>query len=338
MRALPPPPKGARVFEMMRLAKPVLAANMDDAALVAAARDEEHLAILRALAPRSGIFLPMRARGHSIGMVWLFTCDGRERFGPSDVGFAEDLVARAALALDNARLYEQAQRAVHLRDDFLLIASHELKTPLTALKLQLASMRGVARTGAPDGLLARKLDKAERQVDRLTKLVNELLDVSQIAGDRLHLVPEPMDLAETTREITAAMAAEFARSGSALHLRADGAVTGTWDRFRVEQAIINLLANAIKYGEGKPIELEVHRQDSLARLVVKDHGIGIDAEAQRRIFDKFERAVSIRHFGGLGLGLWIVREFLEASGGTIRVESAPREGSTFIVELPCDRS
>jgi signal transduction histidine kinase len=311
---------------------------MTDEMLVGAARDADHLAILRGLAPTSGMTLSMKARGRSIGILWLYVCEGRPPYDATDLAFAEDLTARAALAVDNARLYEHAQEAVRLRDDFLLIASHELKTPLTALKLQLATIRSQLRAEGKAEALGPRMDKVDRQVDRLTKLVNQLLDVSQIAGDRVHLMPEAMDLAETVRDVADAMAGEAGKSGSEIVLSADGPVDGQWDRFSVEQAIINLLANAIKYGNGKPIDVTVDRDGSRARLVVRDHGIGIDIDAQRRIFDRFERAVSIRHFGGLGLGLWIVREILEASGGSIRVESAPNEGSTFIMELPCDPS
>jgi signal transduction histidine kinase len=114
-------------------------------------------------------------------------------------------------------------------------------------------------------------------------------------------------------------------------------VTGNWDRLRLEQVVTNLISNAIKYGPRKPIELRIEQSDGTARLTVRDQGIGISEHDQARVFEPFERAVSVRHYGGFGLGLWITRKIVEAHGGAIRVQSRPGEGSTFVVELPSDR-
>jgi len=243
----------------------------------------------------------------------------------------EDLeCARATLAEVNRDLAQ----AVHVRDSFISMASHELRTPLNTLRLQLGLMRRQPRTepSAPRGEWLKIL---ENQVFRLTRLINSLLDVSRIAAGRLAIEPEAdVDLAAVVREVAEQFDTELRRAGCALSLRADAPVLGRWDQTRLDGVVTNLLSNGIKYGSGKPIEIVVEGDDETARLRVQDHGIGIAPEDQARIFERFERGVSERHVGGLGLGLWIAREFVEALGGRIRVESRVGEGSTFTVELP----
>ena len=163
--------------------------------------------------------------------------------------------------------------------------------------------------------------------------MNELLDVSRMRLGKLELRYEELDLAEVAREAVAHLQEELARSGSLLRVSLSAA-PGRWDRTRLEQVITNLLVNAAKFGEGKPITLEVSTHGDRARVRVSDRGIGISEEHQSRVFDRFERAVPTHHFGGLGLGLYIVRQIAEAHGGEVRVESAPGSGATFTVELP----
>jgi signal transduction histidine kinase len=251
--------------------------------------------------------------------------DGAER------AFVATLADQCAQALDRARLYTEARDAVRLRDDFLSIASHELNTPLTSLKLALAHLG--RRAFEPD-TASRLLGTAERQVTRLNSLVNELLDVSRITAGKLKLDPEDIDLVAAVAEVVSRLSVDVQRSGSELTVESDGPVIGRWDPLRIDQVATNLLSNAIKFGEGRPIRVRVSAEGNRARLVVKDAGIGIAPEEQARIFERFERAVATPHFGGFGLGLWIVRQIVEAMAGEIRVESAPGEGSTFTVELP----
>jgi len=164
--------------------------------------------------------------------------------------------------------------------------------------------------------------------------VSELLDVSRISGGRLHIEPERFDLAKLADETIERMSDEARRAGSRISFRAERPSFGSWDRMRMDQVLTNLLTNAIKYGSGNPIEVELASYGASARLIVRDHGIGIAPEHQRRIFERFERAASARHYGGFGLGLWIARQIVQASGGAIAVESTPGVGSTFIVDLP----
>ncbi len=227
-----------------------------------------------------------------------------------------------------------AENAVRLRDEFLAIASHELRTPLTPLRLQLqATIRQLRRGEIGMKDVEARLEAALRQTERIATLVNDLLEVSRISMGRLTLHPETMDLAEAAREVLERHEPEARNVGCALSLRAESAV-GTWDKLRIDEVLTNLLANAIKYGAGQSVEVAVERADVTARLTVRDHGIGIPREDQERIFDRFERAVSVRSYGGMGLGLYVVRQIVVAHGGNIRVQSAPGQGSTFTVELP----
>jgi signal transduction histidine kinase len=253
------------------------------------------------------------------------------------VRLAEEVAHRAALAVDNARLYRDAQEAVRLRDEFLSVASHELKTPLTPLSLKLTA---VARELKPNGVDAqaqrvlRHLEQAHRQVQRLSTLINALLDVSNLSRGELVLHPEEMDLGAVLREVVAGLASEAARGGTEVRLEGPERVRGCWDRLRLEQIVTHLLSNAIRFGAGRPIRARLEQEDGKVRLVVHDEGIGIALEDQERIFGKFERAVSGRYYGGLGLGLYMTRSLVEAMGGSIRVESQPSEGATFTLELP----
>jgi signal transduction histidine kinase len=234
---------------------------------------------------------------------------------------------------------QHLQDAISARDEFLSIASHELKTPLTALGLRLQAM-GRVIAADPDSALARRygrdVDGMRRQVTRLAELVDGLLDVSRISTGRLKLAVEPVDLAALVQELAARFEAEAERVGCALDVAVTGPCVGSWDRMRLEQVASNLLSNALKYGAGHPVHLHVEGVDGHARLRVRDEGIGISVDAHRRIFHKFERAVSERHYGGLGLGLYVARTLVEAMGGTIRVESEPGLGATFTVELPLE--
>jgi signal transduction histidine kinase len=232
-------------------------------------------------------------------------------------------------ALDDLKL------AVKARDEFLSIASHEIKTPLTALDLQVASALRLVRGGSVDGQrLTAKLEKAERQIDRLTGLVNNLLDVTRITSGGLTVEKRTTDLTEIVRERVARARELHAEGATAIIVQAHGPVVGFWDPILLDAVVGNLLSNALKFGADKPVEVTVSAEADVARLIVEDHGIGIDASDQARIFERFERAVPMRHFGGFGIGLWIARLATEAHGGRILVSSTPGTGSTFVIELP----
>ena len=248
----------------------------------------------------------------------------------------------------------ELEEAVRVRQDFLSIAGHELKTPLTSLLLNIQSIDKTlaqprARAAASDaGGSASVLDQdvrlgerwraLQRQVGRLNGLIDQLLDVSRLAAGKLTLELEPLDLSEVVRGVVNRSGASSAESRVSLDLpdptNPATSVYGNWDRLRVEQVVTNLVSNAAKYGGDHPVTVTVRRQDDDVTIAVHDDGIGIAPEALERIFDRFERAVSVRHYGGLGLGLWIVRQLVEAMGGTVNVESTLGQGSTFTVRLP----
>jgi PAS domain S-box-containing protein len=250
--------------------------------------------------------------------------------------FSEEITALHEAAHRLEQLYAEAQEAIRLRDDFLSIASHELRTPLTALQLQLQMMRHqlAKRPAEADDAFPRKLEMSTRQVERLTRLVDDLLDVSRISRGTLTLKLEEVDLCEVAREVVERLAPQAQVSGCVISFASPPALMGTWDRLRIEQVLGNLLVNAIKYGAGKAIEVEIEGRDSTVRLSVRDHGIGIGPEDVGRIFGRFERAVSSRNYGGLGLGLYISQQIVDAHGGAIEVESAPGGGSRFTVTVP----
>ncbi len=239
---------------------------------------------------------------------------------------------------ERERLYREAQEAILARDEFLSIASHELKTPLTALQLQLQMLLRSASKGGlskltPERLL-NKLQLADQQTERLAVLINDLLDVARIRTGRIDIRLEEIDLAQVVRDVLARFEEQIAQAGCTVTLHANEPIVACWDRSRLEQVVTNLLSNAIKYGPGKPVEINILGDNMQAQLIVRDHGIGIAPEHLERIFVRFERAVSANHYGGLGLGLYIVRQIVEALGGSIHVASDYGAGATFTVTLP----
>ncbi len=296
---------------------------------IAAGEPERHLAVAR----REGRFQQegwrVRKDGSrfwaSVVITALFDADGRL------LGFA-----KVARDMTEARRHEQAlEQAIRARDEFLQVASHELKTPLTTLLIQLDTLkRTIESAGALTDSLSDSMDLATRQSVRLSRLIDSLLDVTRISGGRLVLEPVPFDFAEMLREMIDRLQVEARRLPAKLTLDAPASVPGTWDRLRVEQLVSNLLSNALKYGLGNPVTVELRDLGDRIQLSVTDGGIGIEPEFLQRIFDRFERAVSYRHYGGLGLGLFIAREITQAHGGVISARSEPGVGSTFTVVLP----
>jgi signal transduction histidine kinase len=245
---------------------------------------------------------------------------------------------RAAAQLALKRDEEALRAALGMRDEFLSIASHELRTPLAALSLQVEGLeRTVSKRSNGSEESQRELHRAGRavaHVERLARIVDNLFDVSQITAGRLQLGRETFDLAEAVRAVASALSEQAARAGCSVTLSAPDAVTGYWDRFRIEQVITNLLTNAFKYGAGKPIEVSVQATEAVARLRVRDQGSGVAPEAVERIFDRFERFATGHHQWSLGVGLYIARQVIDAHSGVVRVEETSSSGSTFLVELP----
>jgi signal transduction histidine kinase len=260
-----------------------------------------------------------------------------------EVMLLESLAGAAAVALANAELLrdlraavKRAESALQQRDELLSVASHELKTPLTALNLAIEGLARDARRGNVT-VGERGMDRivrAEKQVHRLAALVDQLLDFSRLSLGRMAVEPSELDLAALVEEVAGRFRdLALARTGQPVGVRGVHRLQGRWDRDRLDQVITNLISNAIKYGAGKPVWISLEA-GSTARIRVHDDGIGIAAADQQRIFERFERPAASANLGGVGLGLWIARELVLAHGGSISVESTPGHGSTFTVDLP----
>lgn len=330
-----PPDRGrpTGVYQVIRSGKPELHTNIPTEMLERASVDEEHLALLQKLDMRSALIVPLVASGKPLGAMTLVWAESGHRYSQSDLDLFTELAHRAALAVENAQLYRELQQAVQVRDDFLAAAGHELKTPLAALLMHVDSMRRQLEKNIVPSNLYQRLQKASGTGLRLERLIDELLDVSRITAGRLQLEPAPMQLDELVRDVVERFVDQASSAGCTLAVRTEP-VTGTWDRARIDQVVSNLIANALKYGRGAPVEVSVGAKDKAAILRVVDHGIGVAAAEQQRIFERFERVVENRDFGGFGLGLWIARQIVATSGGSIDVSSAPGKGATFTVLLP----
>jgi two-component system, OmpR family, sensor kinase len=237
---------------------------------------------------------------------------------------------------DKDRLIEELREAVRARDEFVAIAAHELRNPMTPILMQVHTLAAAARNPRrcrPE-ILAPRFELLEHAVREFVRRSTALLDVSRVAAGNVRIELSEVDLSGVVRDVVdrATVAARMARS----RLEADlqEGVVGRWDRLALEQVAENLLSNALKFGAGKPVAVALRADGRAARLAVRDRGIGISEADRARVFGRFERAVARREHGGFGVGLWLVNQLVTAMGGTIAVEGAPGEGTTFTVMLP----
>lgn len=340
-----PPPRTAPIGanHVFRTGVPEIVKEISDELIAAAAVNEEHLSIMRELGLRSYIGVPLVARGRIFGAISFVCTDGN--YDDEHLHLALEVASRFALALDNASLYAKSQqaiaearKAVTARDEFLSIASHELNTPLTTLKLQVQMRRKIAEKKgweyfSPDRL-KKLFEDDEKQINRLVRLVDDMLDISRLTNGKYQLAPEKMDLTALVGDTLKRFAPQTRAANIEVVLDAPESVVGCWDYYRIEQVFVNLLTNAIKYGNRRPVHVSVLSKDGKAHLAVRDQGLGIAPADLDRIFRQFERAVSANEVSGLGLGLFIAKQLVDAHKGRIRVESTLGSGSTFIVELP----
>lgn len=239
---------------------------------------------------------------------------------------------------EQKRLYEKAEDAIKVRDEFMSIASHELKTPITSLKLRLQI---AARDFKPDEGKVPSIERLERlfsigtyQIERLNSLVDDLLDVSRIQSGKMSMNLECADLASLLRNSIERLKEHIASASCDLQASLQDGIWGNWDPNRIEQVVVNLVGNAVKYAPSSKIQVTLSQVQDRAVFCVHDNGPGIPDEQQKRLFQRFERAGASKNIGGLGLGLYIVRQIVEAHRGTVRVESSPGTGTSFIVDLP----
>ena len=298
-------------------------------------RDPGQVRVLRDLGVRSLLCVPIAGRSGVDAVMILVSSHAPHRYGRDEVILAQDLAARAAVSLENGRLLFEALDAVRARDDFLAVAAHELRTPLTSLLLHIQMLRqGLARDPLDLSASNRSVGAVDGQARRLSNLVDGLLDVARLGNNRMGLSFAEVDLRELLEDVVTTMAADFRGAGCRVLVTAPARAMVRWDRDRIEQVLTNLFSNAIKFGPGRPIELCASVRGQMVEISVRDHGIGVSKEDQARIFGRFERAVSTRHFGGLGLGLYITAQILRAHRGSIRVESEPGQGARFVITLP----
>jgi signal transduction histidine kinase len=285
---------------------------------------ERQIELFEALKVRSLMSVLLHARARVTGVL---TFGSRAHiYCRDDLRFAETYANQVGMLLENTRLHAEAQAALRARDEFLALAGHELRTPLTSLTYAVDLLQR--------GLVRRAADVIARQTARFSRLIDLITCASQEFDGALPLRFERLDLAELARGVTQDLADSLARAGCEVRLNADRPVTISGDRAGLEVAVSNLLTNAIKFGAGKPVEVTVGATDTTATLVVRDHGVGIPADQQGRVFERYERAVSSSHFGGLGLGLYITSKIVKAHGGDIRTDSRVGEGAAFTIELP----
>jgi signal transduction histidine kinase len=340
-------PRGAAAA--LRTGQAQVQAALTDRDLRTAARDARHLRLLRRLEPRSALIVPLVARGRRLGAL-SFTLGGLgECYGAADLAWAEDLARRAALALDNARLYGEARaaeqelrtlnaelaRAVRLRDEFLAAAAHELKTPVAGLRL--CAQLLLRRRTTADAVDPDRLDRALRTIDgqshRLARLVERLLDLARIEAGGLAIKPQPVELGPLVRAV--ARAVQQGAPRHAIAVAAAEPVNARVDPARFAQVLADLLDNAVKFSPaGGAIDVTVGTDSAGEALVaVRDHGLGVAPEERVGLFDRFHRAHG-GHLGGLGLGLHLSREIVERHGGRIAVEHPADGGTRFVVTVP----
>ncbi|HEX6127517.1 MAG TPA: PAS domain-containing sensor histidine kinase [Candidatus Limnocylindria bacterium] len=331
------PARSGAVYEMTQRRGPLLVDPVTPEMLRAQAQDAEHLAFLESLDIRSVLVVPLEARGEVLGAFTLVQSESGRRFGRGDVEVAAELGRRAGAAIDVARLVWETHENARLRDEFIAVASHDMRTPLAAIRgyAQLAG-RHVERSETPDReQLQRWLSDVDASVDRLAHLVSELLDATLVRADQ----SVPLHLEEVKLSAVAGEVLERHRPLSDRHslvlLAPKDEPTGHWDASRVARVLDNIVGNAVKFSpDGGEVVVRVGYDGARASVEVSDQGIGIAASEREKIFNPMYRGGNAEHVAGTGLGLAGSRRLVELMGGTIQVESRIGHGSTFTVWLP----
>ncbi len=330
--------KGQRhpIAVVLRTGEPWIKVDISADTVAGTVHNRDLFDTMRELGLRSAMVVPLWTQGRVLGALLLSRGDSRPRYTAGDLTLAQDLARRCALAVDNARLYQDAQQAIRARDEFLSVAAHELKTPITSLRgFAQVTIRQIQKEGSLDPIrIQRALQVIDHQSDKLTRLVVQLLDVSRIQAGRLVLYREQAELSNLVAGVVASAQAATSKHNLVLHTPASA-----WamvDPIRLEQVVTNLVDNAIKYSpEGGDIEVDLRIAEvEGVRLSVRDHGIGIPPQYRSRVFDRFYQVDDGSCAGGMGLGLYISRHIVELHGGKIEVDGPSDGGTRFVVKLP----
>jgi PAS domain S-box-containing protein len=314
--------------------KTQLVAEIPEEMLQSAAQDDEQRMALTALGPRSSLFVPLLDKDTAFGVIGFAYAESGRHYCEEDISLAEELGRRASLAVQRSNLLKQAQDALAVRNQFLSMASHELKTPLTSIKGYSYVMLRDAR-GRDDKQAIEMLEVIDEEADRMARLINELLDVSRIEHGRLRLSKEEFSLNELVYDAMARARLAAREYSFELDERVSDLPVYA-DRMRIEQVATNLLNNAVKYStESRRIDVVLQKRPGQAIVEITDHGIGIPENEQGRVFEQFFQSSKPRiHRGGLGLGLFIAKTIVSEHGGEIGFKSSEGAGSTFYFSLP----
>jgi signal transduction histidine kinase len=277
----------------------------------------------------TALAVPLRVGEKVTGALTILRTQRQER---GVLVTAEALAVRIAMAMENARLHERARDAVAARDEFIAVAAHELRGPLTALLLTAQALSQASHRSAR--LVATLGDSIAGQGQRLNRLIDHMLDATRLGASDLALELETVDLVALVREIVAAHELAIERTGSTVEVVAPPRLAIRASRVGLERVLVNILDNATKFGAGKPIALELRDEPGIAVFICRDRGIGIPPKILPRVFEPYVRGVSARSYGGLGLGLTIARSIAQAHGGDIDIVSQPGEGATVTLRLP----
>ena len=325
------------VVGVIRTGSPRFSADPSPETAYAVTEDRQILAIYEELRPLSWMVLPLSLRGQTFGALFLATSDSGRRFGETDMQLGRELATRAAVAMDNSRLYREARRANAAKDQFLAALSHELRTPLAPV---LAVISSLESDEALRREIGRELDMVRRNVELEARLIDDLLDLTRIARGKLELHCQSADLRQiAAHALQSCDAREVQRKRLCFVIDLDASDHAVWgDPPRLTQVFWNLLKNAVKFtSEGGTIHVRSHREAEEVVVEISDTGIGITADVLPRIFDAFEQAdpAITRRFGGLGLGLAISKAIVELHGGRLEAVSPGRgQGATFTIRLP----
>lgn len=325
------------IYAALQSKAPQLYQHLPDRFVQNISHNEKHFLMLKELGLESVIIVPMLLHNEVYGAISIVRDEKNIPFTKEDLLFAEELATRAASAIENANLYEQAKEGIRVRDEFLNIASHELKTPLTSLQLQMQILLKIMNN--KDKILSHEeldnlLKSSTKQIRRLAQLINDLLDVSRISNKKLELSFEEGSYPEIVEGVIERFRGPIHNSDSVIITNIEKDIHGIFDKSRFDQIVTNLLSNALKYGKGNAITVTLHKDAGNAILTVKDKGIGMSKKETEKIFDRFERTETAKQYGGVGLGLYIVNEIVKAHNGSVTVESEQGKGSTFTVSLP----